>query len=131
MPPKELSRFELNRLVRVALQRHGTDLAQLHFSCVGRSVRLTGILVKVGNKDFLPKQIEGLNHDLGSIQGIREVIYELENWNISGGSITPKEEKEGKKDGGGKQGEAKEGAGGGGGGAKPKKKEGENPDGAV
>ena len=88
MIKKEYSRLEVNKMVRTTLQRHNVDLSQLQYSSSTRSVHFTGILQKGAGKDFVAKEIEYLWYDLTSLPGVREIVFNVENWDISAGSIT-------------------------------------------
>ncbi len=97
---KELSRFEINRMVRNVLQKNNVDMPQIQYSCMGKHVHITGTLMKAGNKDFTPKNIENLTRELSGIPCVREIMFNLENWNIAGGAISAKDSNEKKKNAG-------------------------------
>lgn len=85
---KNMSRLEANREVRRIFVKHGVDTNKLHFSCQGKTVFLTGDLLKDGGQDIEQKHIEMILFDLERL-GIR-INCELGNWTISPGTISKK-----------------------------------------
>ncbi len=85
---KKLSRFEVNKKVRRALVKNGADMSQLSFSCTGRSVNLTGSLLKEGGMEFSAMSLEQMLGDIHKV-GV-QVVSDLENWDICDGSISRK-----------------------------------------
>lgn len=82
------SRLESNKSVRQALARNSADLSQLHFSCAGRGVTLSGKLIKQSGEEFTTKGIEALVMDVQKI-GL-SLNSDLENWEINDTSISKK-----------------------------------------
>ena len=100
-PPEEqmkktYTRLEINQMVRRNLQANCIDLTQVNYSSSLRTIRLYGRLVKNTGKDLVIKEIENIMRVLQAIPGIMDITFDLDNWNISAGSITPKGSK--KKD---------------------------------
>ena len=84
----KVSRFEVNKKVRRALVRNGADMGFIQFSFVGRTVTFTGRLQKEDGRDFSASNLDSMLQDIYKI-GI-QIASDLENWNISEGSITKK-----------------------------------------
>lgn len=88
---KTRSRLELNRDLRRILARHRVDLVQLTYSCHGKNVTLTGRLVKEGKRDFTALELEHMSQEIYRLK--IGIISELENWTISSGSISKRNDK--------------------------------------
>ena len=97
MAKKKYSRLEINRMVRRFLVQNTIDLTQLNFSSSIRSIRLYGRMVKTTGRELKIKEVENLIRSLETIPGISDLQFDLENWKISSGSITPKGHKREKK----------------------------------
>lgn len=84
----DVSRYEINRQVRMALNRYGVDLARLDYSCIGSTVYLSGELLNSNEGDLSPAVIESLFREIARLSGVRNVQTDLQNWKISadGGS---------------------------------------------
>lgn len=100
MAAKKLSRLESNKEIRRALVRSGADMSLVNYSCHGRSVSLSGKLCRGSGGEMSTSNIEMLLQDMNRL-GL-QILCELDNWNISEGSISKKdssgkEEKEEKK----------------------------------
>ena len=96
---KSYTRLEINQMVRRNLQANCIDLTQVNYSSSLRTIRLYGRLVKNTGKELVIKEIENLIRVLQVIPGIMDITFDLDNWNISAGSITAKgaKKKEDKK----------------------------------
>ena len=81
------SRLEINRQVRGLLSQNRVDLSLLQFSCVGRSVRMSGILLKSDGGEFKTQAVEELVRQILNITGVSAVQGEMENWNIGGAGM--------------------------------------------
>jgi hypothetical protein len=95
----KLSRFDVNKKVRRALVRNGADMGFIQFSFTGRTVTFSGRLQKEDGRDFSASNLESMLADIYKI-GVN-VFSELENWTISEGAISKKEntkEKEERKE---------------------------------
>jgi len=88
MEPKKPSRLESNKKIRTALVKNGADMAQVNYSCHGRSVSLNGKLCKTDGTEMNSSNVEMLVQDISSL-GL-QINSELENWYISDGSISKK-----------------------------------------
>lgn len=73
-------RYEMNQKVRSVLVRHGVDLTGLRYSFVGRTLYLSGTLVKAVEGDFRPREVETLVREIMEVPGIRQLHSELNNW---------------------------------------------------
>jgi len=78
----EVSRYEVNRQVRMVLNRHDIDLTRVDYSCIGGTVYLTGELFKANEDDIAPAMIESLFKEISRISGVRNVQSDLQNWTI-------------------------------------------------
>jgi len=79
----EVSRYEVNRQVRMVLNRHEIDLTRVDYSCIGGTVYLTGELLKTNEDDIAPSMIESLFKEISRISGVRNVQSDFQNWTIS------------------------------------------------
>jgi hypothetical protein len=79
----DVSRYEVNRQVRMVLNRHDIDLTRVDYSCIGGTVYLSGELLKANNDDIAPAIVEILFKEIARISGVRNVQSDLQNWNIS------------------------------------------------
>jgi hypothetical protein len=82
------SKLEAIKEVRRVLVRHGVDTTEVHFSCYGKSLLLTGGLYKNGGLDLEMTTVEVIMQELNRV-GLR-ITCELENWNITEGRISKK-----------------------------------------
>ena len=78
----QISRFEINRSVKRVLVRHAVDLMVLQFYCSGESVYLSGKLKKDPRGEFNPAQIEALVRELSSLPHVKNLQFDLSNWNL-------------------------------------------------
>lgn len=79
----DVSRYEVNRQLRMLLNRYGLDLTRLDYSCIGSTVYLSGELVKIDADEMNPAIIESLFKEIARISGVRYVEPDIQNWNIS------------------------------------------------
>ncbi len=79
----DVSRYEVNRQVRVVLIRHDIDLTKIDYSCIDGTVYLSGELFKTNDGDIVPTMIESLFKEIAGISGVRNVQSDLQNWSIS------------------------------------------------
>jgi hypothetical protein len=86
---EKVSRYEVNRNVRMVLARHDADLSRVDYSFTGNTVYLYGDLIKP-HRDFSPKEIEDLAREISSLQHVRDIQFDLNNWKLisAGGSWT-------------------------------------------
>ncbi len=96
-----MSRYDINRKVKVALVRNAVDLAQLKYSCTATNVHLWGFLNKDPEGDFTPTGVERLLKDVSRLPEVRHVRVDIENWDIQSGDggwiITGKKKKQSKQ----------------------------------
>ncbi len=78
----DVSRYEVNRQLRMLLNKYGIDLAKVDYSCIGTTVYLSGELVRTDADEINPAIIEGLFKEIIRIQGVRFVEPDIKNWNI-------------------------------------------------
>ena len=88
MKGKKLSRLESNKKIRTTLVKSGADMAEINYSCHGRSVSLSGRLCRTDGQEMSSSNIEMLVQDISSL-GL-QINSELENWHVSEGSISKK-----------------------------------------
>jgi hypothetical protein len=82
MPQEEkVSRYEVNRNVRMAITRHDADMTKIDYSFMGNTVYLYGDLVK-SNGDFSAQEIESLASDISSLPHVRDIQFDLNNWKL-------------------------------------------------
>ena len=79
----DVSRYEVNRQVRMVLNRHDIDLTRIDYSCIGSTVYLSGELLKANENDIAPAMVESLFKEISRISGVRNVQSDLQNWSIS------------------------------------------------
>jgi len=79
----DVSRYEVNRQVRMVLNKYGIDLTRIDYSCIGGTVYLSGELLKTYEGDIVPAMIESLFREIARLSGVRNVQSDLQNWNIS------------------------------------------------
>lgn len=80
----DVSRYEINRLVRTVLTRHSADLTLVDSSSIGSTVYVSGSLKKISGEDFVPGAIDELAKELNRIAGVRDVQFDFSNWFLSG-----------------------------------------------
>jgi hypothetical protein len=80
--PAQFSRYEINRKVKRVLVRHAVDLMALQFYCSGETVYLSGKLKKEPKGAFSPAQIEAMVRELTSLPYVKNLQFELSNWNL-------------------------------------------------
>ncbi len=79
---EQVSRYEVNRSVRMVLTRHDADLTQIDYSFMGSTVYLNGDLVRLGG-DFSPKEVEIIAREIAALLHVRDVHFELGNWMVT------------------------------------------------
>ena len=79
----DVPRYEVNRQVRVVLNRHDIDVTRLDYSFIGSTVYLSGDLIKNSESDLVPNAIEGLMREISGLSGVRDVQTDFQNWVIS------------------------------------------------
>lgn len=82
MQDEEVSRYEVNRSVRMVLSRHDADLERIDYSYVGHSVYLYGDLIKPGG-DFSVQGVEALAREISALPHVREIQFHLNNWKVN------------------------------------------------
>ncbi|HDQ03155.1 MAG TPA: hypothetical protein ENN23_01060 [Deltaproteobacteria bacterium] len=82
MPPdKEVSRYEVNRKVRMIFARHDADLSKIDYSFMGSTVYLYGELARPDG-DYSTGEIESIVREIGALPHVRDIQFELGNWVI-------------------------------------------------
>lgn len=79
---EQVSRYEVNRNVRMVLTRHDADLTRTDYSFMGSTVYLNGDLVKPDG-DFSVKEIEIIIRDISALPHVRDVQFDLGNWTVT------------------------------------------------
>ena len=79
---EQISRYEINRNVKLVLVRHGVDLLELQYSCSGKTVGLYGNLKKDSGEEFTPSTIEALSKEILQLPQVVDIYFVLDNWNI-------------------------------------------------
>lgn len=82
MPPDEqVSRYEINRNVRMIFTRHDTDLTKIDYSFTGSTVYLYGDLVRPEG-DYSAKEIELIVREIAALPHVHDVHFDLNNWMV-------------------------------------------------
>jgi hypothetical protein len=80
MPPDDqVSRYEINRNVRMVLTRHDADLTRIDYSFMGSTVYLYGDLVR-SDGDYSAKEIEFIVKEIADLPHVRDTQFDLNNW---------------------------------------------------
>lgn len=85
---KKVSRLESNKEARRVLNRYGVDLSYCQYSCSGKEVRLTGMLMRFDGTNFRAQQIEGMIYDFQRLLPGFIIVGELDNWSFSSEHIS-------------------------------------------
>lgn len=89
---EQVSRYEINRSVRMVFTRHDADLTRIEYSFMGNTVYLDGDLVRPDG-DFSAQEIEAIARDISGLPHVRDIQFNLNNLIVvsSGGSwqVTP------------------------------------------
>jgi hypothetical protein len=78
------SRYEINRLARGILTRHGIDLEGLALSSSANLVYLNGFLKRFSGTDLAPTDIDLIFREIEQIPLVRGIIADLDNWVVTG-----------------------------------------------
>jgi hypothetical protein len=82
MPPDDkVSRYEINRIVRMVFTRHDADLTKIDYSFMGSAVYLYGDLVRLDG-DFSDKEIEFIIREIAALPHVRDIQFDLNNWAV-------------------------------------------------
>jgi hypothetical protein len=79
MVEDQLTRYEINRNVRMVLARHDADLTRVDYSCTGGTVYLYGDLIK-DYRDYSPKEIDSIVGEIAALPHVRDVQFDFNNW---------------------------------------------------
>ena len=74
-----VSRYEVNRNVRMVITRHDADLSRIEYSFLGSTVYLSGDLVRP-NGDFSAQEVETIVRELAALPHVRSLQFDLNNW---------------------------------------------------
>lgn len=74
-----VSRYEVNRSVRMVITRHDADLTRVEYSFLGSTVYLSGDLVR-SNGEFSAQEIENIVRELAALPHVRSLQFDLGNW---------------------------------------------------
>jgi hypothetical protein len=80
-PEDQVSRYEVNRKVRMIFARHDADLTKIDYSFMGSSVYLYGDLVRP-DRDYSAQEIESIAREISALPHVRDIQFELNNWVI-------------------------------------------------
>ncbi len=82
MPPEnQISRYEINRNVRMVLARHDADMARIDYSSTGGTVYLYGDLVR-SDRDYTASEIDAIIGEISSLQHVRDIQIDFNNWQV-------------------------------------------------
>ncbi|MFA5284528.1 MAG: hypothetical protein WC347_02920 [Smithellaceae bacterium] len=76
---EQVSRYEVNRNVRMVITRHDADLTRIDYSFMGSTIYLNGDLVRP-NRDFTAQEIENIAKELSALPRVRSIQFDLNNW---------------------------------------------------
>ena len=79
---EQVSRYEVNRNVRMVLIRHDADLTRIDYSYMGSTVYFYGDLVK-SSGDFSVQEIEVLAREISALPHVREIQFHFNNWMVA------------------------------------------------
>jgi hypothetical protein len=79
---EQVSRYEVNRNVRMVFTRHDADLTRVDYSFMGSTVYLYGDLVRPDG-DFTPQEIEIMAREISALPHVRDVQFDLSNWLVA------------------------------------------------
>lgn len=75
----QVSRYEVNRNVRIIFTRHDADMTRIDYSFMGNTVYLYGDLAR-HDSDFSPQEIEVMAKELSALPHVRDIQFNLNNW---------------------------------------------------
>jgi hypothetical protein len=78
-----ISRYEINRQVRVTLTKHSVDYDLIECSAIGHTVYLSGKLLTSSHHELTTSGLEEPCRELARIPGVKNMQFDLENWTIS------------------------------------------------
>jgi hypothetical protein len=79
---EQVSRYEVNRNVRMVITRHDGDLTRIDYSFMGSTVYLNGDLVRPDG-DFSVKEIEIMVREISALPHVRDIHFDLNNWMVA------------------------------------------------
>jgi hypothetical protein len=84
---EQVSRYEVNRSVRMVITRHDVDLSRIDFSYMGRTVYFNGELARQ-DREFSAREVENIIKEITALPYVMDIHFDLQNWMIasSGGS---------------------------------------------
>lgn len=82
MPQNEqVSRYEVNRNVRMVFTRHDADLTRIDYSFMGSTVYIDGDIVKTDG-DFSLQDIETIAREIAALPHVRDLQFNLNNLTV-------------------------------------------------
>ena len=78
-PDEKVSRYEINRNVRMIFARHDADLTKIDYSFTGSTVYLYGDLIRPAG-DYTAKEIELIVREISVLPHVHDVHFDLNNW---------------------------------------------------
>jgi hypothetical protein len=78
---EQVSRYEVNRNVKMIITRNDADLTRIDYSFMGNTVYLYGDLVKPDG-DFSAQEIEALAREISALPHVRDIQLNLNNWMV-------------------------------------------------
>jgi hypothetical protein len=78
-PDDPVSRYEINRNVRIIFTRHDVDLSMIDYSFTGSTVYLYGDLVRAEG-DYSVKEIESIVREISALPHVHDIQFALNNW---------------------------------------------------
>lgn len=75
---EQVSRYEINRNVRMVFTRHDADLTRIEYSFMGSTVYLDGELVRPDG-DFSIQEVGDIAKEIAALPHVRDVQFNLNN----------------------------------------------------
>lgn len=77
------SRYTINREIRTVLVRHAVDVARVEYTFTGKTAYIRGELHKLDGGEFTASGIEDMARDIARIRSVRDIFFDVKNWNIT------------------------------------------------
>jgi hypothetical protein len=78
-PEDQISRYEINRNVRMVLTRHDADLTKVDYSCTAGTVYLYGDLARQ-DRDYAASEIDSIVAEIAALPHVRDIQFDFNNW---------------------------------------------------
>ena len=78
---EQVSRYEVNRNVRMVITHHDADMTKIDYSFTGNTVYIYGDLVKPDG-DFSVQEIESLAREISALPHVRDIQFNLNSLTV-------------------------------------------------